>query len=148
MEATTTYRVKSTVSMERLDGETIAIDFDSGRFFSFRETAADLLWLVTQGVRIGQFSLVLRNYFTIAQDLKEIDKQIEEFLQALTVLNIIEPIADPPSKSIIEVVLPDDYVRAGWVSPMMTSNDQLADLLKIDPIHDVGEGGWPESPSP
>ena len=51
---------------------------------------------------------------------------------------------DPAEFSDVE--LPEDYLRGDWVSPLLVSNDELSDLLKIDPIHDVSESGWPESP--
>jgi hypothetical protein len=50
------------------------------------------------------------------------------------------------STGISDVELPEDYLRRDWVSPLLVSNDELSDLLKIDPIHDVTESGWPESP--
>jgi hypothetical protein len=146
----TTYRVKSSVSMERLDGETIAIDFLSGRFYSFRETGADLLWLISQGISSEHFARVLSEHFELREDSSEVSKQINDFLDALLTLNLVEIHADshvnsPPVDG--DIRLPDDYHRRGWVSPMLTSNDDLADLLKIDPIHDVSESGWPEFPS-
>jgi hypothetical protein len=146
----TTYRVKSSVSMERLDGETIAIDFLSGRFYSFRETGADLLWLISQGISSDHFARVLGEHFQLHEDSAEVSKQINDFLDALLTLNIIEIHTDLQANqtSADETIrLPDDYPRTEWVSPMLTSNDDLADLLKIDPIHDVSESGWPEFPS-
>ena len=142
------YRVLPTVSMERLDGETIVIDFESGRFYSFRESAADLLWLISLGIELTLFESVLRRYFKI-QDLSEVTIEIDSFIETILSLNLIE-------KNVVEdeigvgrltdVELPEDYLRGDWVSPLLMSNDELADLLKIDPIHDVSESGWPESP--
>ena len=142
------YRLLPTVSMERLDGETIVIDFESGRFYSFRESAADLLWLISLGIELTLFESVLRRYFKI-QDLSEVTIDIDSFIETILSLNLIE-------KNVVEdeigvgrltdVELPEDYLRGDWVSPLLMSNDELADLLKIDPIHDVTESGWPESP--
>ena len=64
-------------------------------------------------------------------------------------LNLIEMamlVDEIGSSPIANVELPEDYLRGDWVSPLLVSNDELADLLKIDPIHDVTESGWPESP--
>jgi hypothetical protein len=146
----TFYKLKASVSMERLDGETIAIDFVSGRFYSFRETGADLLWLITQGIGSDHFADVLGEYFQPQVDASEMSKHIKDFLEALITLNLIEIDTDNQGDKATaheSIHLPDDYHRTAWVSPMMTSNDDLADLLKIDPIHDVSESGWPEFPS-
>ncbi|MEI6095576.1 MAG: hypothetical protein WCR08_08990 [Gammaproteobacteria bacterium] len=142
------YRILPTVSMERLDGETIVIDFESGRFYSFRESAADLLWLISLGIELTLFESVLRRYFKI-QDLSEVAIDIDSFIETILSLNLIEKnvVEDEIGDGrVTDVELPEDYLRGDWVSPLLVSNDELADLLKIDPIHDVTESGWPESP--
>ena len=142
------YRVLPTVSMERLDGETIVIDFESGRFYSFRESAADLLWLISLGIELTLFESVLRRYFKI-QDLSKVTIEIDSFIETILSLNLIEKnvVEDEIGDGrVTDVELPEDYLRGDWVSPLLMSNDELADLLKIDPIHDVTESGWPESP--
>ena len=142
------YKVLPTVSMERLDGETIVIDFESGRFYSFRESAADLLWLISLGIDFELFESVLQRYFSI-QDINELTRDVDSFIETILSLNLIEKIvvnSEIGSAGLSDVELPEDYLRRDWVSPLLVSNDELSDLLKIDPIHDVTESGWPESP--
>jgi len=142
------YKVLSTVSMERLDGETIVIDFESGRFYSFRESAADLLWLISLGIDFELFESVLQRYFRVHEST-DLFQDIGSFIDTLLGLNLIEKSAvdsEIDSTGISDVELPEDYLRRDWVSPLLVSNDELSDLLKIDPIHDVTESGWPESP--
>ena len=138
------YRVLPTVSMERLDGEAIVIDFESGRFYSFRESAADLLWLISLGIEFELFESVIRKYFSVHEST-----DLGSFIETILSLNLIEAavlVDEIGSSPIANVELPEDYLRGDWVSPLLVSNDELADLLKIDPIHDVTESGWPESP--
>jgi hypothetical protein len=76
-------------------------------------------------------------------------QDIGSFIDTLLGLNLIEKSAvdsEIDSTGISDVELPEDYLRRDWVSPLLVSNDELSDLLKIDPIHDVTESGWPESP--
>jgi hypothetical protein len=134
--------------MERLDGETIVIDFESGRFYSFRESAADLLWLISLGIDFELFESVLQRYFRVHEST-DLFQDIGSFIDTLLGLNLIEKSAvdsEIDSTGISDVELPEDYLRRDWVSPLLVSNDELSDLLKIDPIHDVTESGWPESP--
>ena len=148
MLVTLRYKVLSTVSMERLDGETIVIDFESGRFYSFRESAADLLWLISLGIDFELFESVLQRYFRVHEST-DLFQDIGSFIDTLLGLNLIEKSAvdsEIDSTGISDVELPEDYLRRDWVSPLLVSNDELSDLLKIDPIHDVTESGWPESP--
>lgn len=142
------YRVLPTISMERLDGETIVIDFESGRFYSFRESAADLLWLISTGIEFALFESVLQKYFRVHEST-DLSQDVGSFIDTILGLNLIEKSTvgseiDPAEFSDVE--LPEDYLRGDWVSPLLVSNDELSDLLKIDPIHDVSESGWPESP--
>jgi len=142
------YQVLPSVSMERLDGETIVIDFESGRFYSFRESAADLLWLISTGIEFALFESVLQKYFRVHEST-DLFQDIGSFIDTLLGLNLIEKSAvdsEIDSTGISDVELPEDYLRRDWVSPLLVSNDELSDLLKIDPIHDVTESGWPESP--
>jgi hypothetical protein len=134
--------------MERLDGETIVIDFESGRFYSFRESAADLLWLISLEIEFALFESVLQRYFRVHEST-DLFQDIGSFIDTLLGLNLIEKSAvdsEIDSTGISDVELPEDYLRRDWVSPLLVSNDELSDLLKIDPIHDVTESGWPESP--
>lgn len=145
---TSRFKVLPTVSMERLDGETIVIDFESGRFYSFRESAADLLWLISTGIEFASFETVLQKYFRVPEST-DLSQDIGSFIDTILGLNLIEKItvgSEIDSTGISDVDLPEDYLRGDWVSPLLVSNDELSDLLKIDPIHDVSESGWPESP--
>ena len=73
------YRVLPTISMERLDGETIVIDFESGRFYSFRESAADLLWLISTGIEFALFESVLQKYFRVHEST-DLSKDVGSFI--------------------------------------------------------------------
>ena len=145
---TVQYTVLPTVSMERLDGETIVIDFESGRFYSFRESAADLLFLISLGIEFELFESIIRKYFSVHEST-DLSEDIGSFIETILSLNLIEMailVDEIGSSPIANVELPEDYLRGDWVSPLLVSNDELADLLKIDPIHDVTESGWPETP--
>ena len=137
------WRVKDeSVSLERLEGETILINFDSGQYFSFRGTSADVLWLVQTGVARSEWPQVLQGAFPGLVWTSEIDREVDEFLAGLEASGIIER-ADGPAAELVP--LPDDYVRTEWSTPSVAGNDDLADLLVIDPIHDTGDDGWPQA---
>jgi hypothetical protein len=128
--------------MERLDGETILINFDSGEYFSFRGSSADILWLIDAGVDRQHWISVLRDAFENSPIGGEIVAEIDSFLTELADAGVIEPSVSsggPPAS------LPNDYARVAWTPPSVHANDDLADLLLIDPIHDTGEDGWPKT---
>jgi len=135
------YRLKTaSLSMERLDGEAIAIDFATGKYFSFQGPAADLIWLLQSEVPRSAWNSIIIDAFGDSANSVEILTEIERFLGELDALGLIEPvewltgIAEP---------LPRDYERGEWEAPKIWVEDELAELLVIDPIHDTGDDGWP-----
>jgi hypothetical protein len=130
------------LSIERLDGEIIAIDFLSGKYGSFIGPSADLLWLVQLGVPRQKWVKLLEDSFVSLPATEELEREVESFLQSMTELGIIEPAGQ--LDGIVES-LPADYVRGIWTTPVYAIEDDLVDLLIIDPIHDTSDDGWPQA---
>ncbi len=133
---------QSDLSIERLDGEIIAIDFLSGKYGSFIGPSADLLWLVQLGVPRQKWVKLLEDSFVSLPATEELEREVESFLQSMTELGIIEPAGQ--LDGIVES-LPADYVRGIWTTPVYAIEDDLVDLLIIDPIHDTSDDGWPQA---
>ncbi len=129
--------------MERLDGEVIIVDFESGHYYSFRGTAADILWLIDHGIATSAWQAILPVYYP-GLDWSTAEGGVVVFLERLVDLGLIVTV-DGGSLSVID--LPDDMERVAWTDPEMLVNDELADLLVIDPIHDVSDDGWPATPA-
>lgn len=130
--------------MERLDGETILINFDSGEYFSFRGPSADILWLIDAGVDRLHWLSILRDAFGASLPDAVMETDIESFLLELSTAGVIA--RSGPSQG-PAVSLPDDYTRIDWTAPTIQGNEDLADLLLIDPIHDTDDEGWPQAKS-
>jgi hypothetical protein len=130
------------LSIERLDGEIIAIDFLSGKYGSFIGPSADLLWLVQLGVPRQKWLKLLADSFTRVPAGEELDSDVDSFLQSMADLGIIEPTGE--LDGMVES-LPADYVRGIWTKPLYAIEDDLVDLLIIDPIHDTSDDGWPQT---
>jgi hypothetical protein len=137
------WRVREeSVSMERLDGETILINFDTGQYFSFQGSSADVLWLVQSGVDATYWPEVLQDAFPGLQWDETVETEVRSFLNGLVEVGVIEATTESGGPG---DPLPEDYLRGAWSAPSVFANDDLADLLVIDPIHDTSEDGWPQS---
>jgi hypothetical protein len=66
--------------------------------------------------------------------------KIDEFVSKLISENIILETTETKFET---VVLPEDYQRVEWATPVLLVFNDLADLLLIDPIHDTSLDGWP-----
>lgn len=131
------------LAMERLDGEVIIVDFESGHYYSFQGPAADLLWLIDHGIATEKWPEILASAYTMP-DWSAVVDDIRTFIDGLVELTLVTP-ADSALSTLID--LPDDTGRGEWTAPEMLINDELSDLLVIDPIHDVSDDGWPATPT-
>ncbi|CAB4578224.1 unannotated protein [freshwater metagenome] len=137
------YRLRqSDLSIERLDGEIIAIDFLSGKYGSFIGPSADVLWLVQLGVPRKNWVKLLEDSFVSLPGSEELESDVDAFLQSMADLGIIEPAGELDG---MVDSLPADYVRGIWTPPVYAIEDDLVDLLVIDPIHDTSDDGWPQA---
>ena len=137
------YRLRqSDLSIERLDGEVIAIDFLSGKYGSFIGPSADVLWLVQLGVPRKNWVKLLEDSFVSLPGSEELESDVDAFLQSMADLGIIEPAGELDG---MVDSLPADYVRGIWTPPVYAIEDDLVDLLVIDPIHDTSDDGWPQA---
>jgi hypothetical protein len=125
------------VSFERLDGEVVVISFETGKYFNSNNSAADIFYLIENGVPQNSWSKILSLNFTVFDEQNSgisnfLDVALEEKLILVT-----------DQVEIKQIELPTDYVRKGWEPPSLLVFDDLADLLLIDPIHDTSTSGWP-----
>ena len=130
----------SAISFERLDGEVVIISFETGKYFNSNGSAADLLYLIEQGVPQNNWEAILANSFS---GFEMDSHEMQLFLKQLVDEKIVLAGASP---STLTTELPADYARTTWVPPHLRVFDDLADLLLIDPIHDTSVEGWPTTP--
>lgn len=124
---------------ERLDGEVIIINLQTGLYFSLSGSAADLWSLADDGLPVEQWISALDGQFSSPV----MSEDIEGFLGTLMDNGLVEILesSDPmPGRSID---LPDDYARGAWTGPVLEVFEDLQDLILVDPIHDVSDDGWP-----
>lgn len=132
----TKYKVSSSISSERLNGEIIIISFDSGDYFSCFGTASDILTLINQGANIDQIFETLSIYFKETS----VEDQVLSFIKSCLNEKII---VESDAKSGTDFNLPNDYDRSKWNEPILEKFSEYNDLLLIDPVHDSSLEGWP-----
>jgi len=72
-----------------------------------------------------------------------IDEAVGAFLAELAREGLIVPDSSPaPDSPQPEAPSPED--PAAFVSPTLRKYTDMQNLLLLDPVHEVGEGGWPE----
>jgi len=124
---------------EVIDGEAILLDVTTGSYFSADHVGAAVWSLVSAGVPVETTAQVIADRFE--HDLDKVTGDVEAFVGDLHRRGLIqrrEQAADEAS-AIANLVL----IAKAYEAPQLAVYEDMQDLLFIDPIHDVGEAGWP-----
>ncbi|MCX6033087.1 MAG: PqqD family protein [Chloroflexi bacterium] len=147
MTETTFYANGPSVIGEVLGGEAIIVNLESGAYYSLDGAGAEVWTAAQSGATLAQvIDLAVARFSgvpaTIAADVTAL---VEELVaEGLLVAGSAStaPAADP--SAVVAAPLPD---RPPFVKPILEKYTDMADLLLLDPIHEVDEQGWPH-PAP
>jgi hypothetical protein len=137
-----TYCVRtSAVVSENIDGEVIAIHLKRGHYYSMRGTAALIWgWLDAAGSR-QTIETRLTDLFGWLEE--PMWKTVDEFLGQLVEEGLAEETPEVPSLTEAGAPASNGASRGVFEPPILERHTDMQDLLVLDPIHDVGERGWP-----
>jgi hypothetical protein len=125
---------------ETLSDETLVIDTASGVFFSLRGVASVLWAMLAYPTSEGELRAAVREHFT---DARDVDGDVDSFVNALLADGLVVETDDGTTADPVPVTWPETYEP-----PVLKKYDDMADLLLVDPIHDVAaDKGWPHRPS-
>jgi len=122
---------------ERLDGETIIVNMRTGRYLSLKGPSSDIWYLITQGVPRASWLNELSRVWPSPRE-----SEVNSFVSKLIDQELVRH--TEPSSLTGPVTLPLDMPRERWLLEDPEEFDDLADLILIDPVHDVDEEGWPK----
>jgi len=140
------YRINSPkVTSQVTDGEAVLIHFDSGRYYSADGSGGEILDALARGQSVDEIvgGLAARH----GAQRAEIAAAVAPFVDELIAEELIVP-ADGPSEPGVGADFADaasfaSAPTAGFETPRLRTYSELADLLRLDPIHDVDAAGWP-----
>jgi hypothetical protein len=120
----------------QFDDEIILANFDTGIYYSLVETGADIWLGLKSGASIEEISAAF-----VKSEVSEYTVTTEEitnFIDKLLTEKIIAPRDGNPNRE-------PWSIRFGIPAspPKLDRFDDLRDLLLLDPVHDVSDGGWP-----
>jgi|SoiMethySBSTD1v2_1073268.scaffolds.fasta_scaffold1408071_2 coenzyme PQQ synthesis protein D (PqqD) len=139
--AATCFRVNQThVAHETFDGETLAINLDTGTYYSLPGISGQIwVWLL-EGASLETISQALFDLYEGERAI--IETEAEHFIETLRAENLIS--SDKLSAISAPVVLAKNEAdKRPFVTPTIEIHSDLQDLLLLDPIHDTDAAGWP-----
>ena len=133
------------VVFENFGDEVILLNLKSGRYYSLDPIGMVYWDYLVQGVRPADILVHLRAVYGRQPAAAEISPHLDALLAEFQSEQLVRP--SEASRSIAEsaqpkTTLPDQYAR-----PALAKFDDVADILLLDPVHDVGDAGWPNPPA-
>lgn len=130
---------KSCVTHDRLQDEVIIINVATGSYYSGSGTAADIWSLFAQGTSLAEAARKLASEYSCNEHdvLRDVDRCVGFLLErGLLQQN------DQAASTMTDLVLPQS-VRTDWNAPDFDEYTDMWDLIKLDPIHEADDVGWP-----
>jgi|KBSSwiStaDraftv2_1062776.scaffolds.fasta_scaffold1419758_1 hypothetical protein len=127
------------ISHERLGDEVIIINVTSGAYYAGSGTAADLWTLITQGASIEEAATLLAAVHGC--DRQSALRDVKACLDVLVTRAVLQQ--DDRSNGREATLALPEIDRGPWVAPFFSEYLDMWDLIQLDPIHDVGDAGWP-----
>jgi hypothetical protein len=124
------------VISELMDGELVLVHFDSGCYYSVTGVGADVCQLLSAGCTVGQVVDRLTAHYRLPQS--RVGSDVRSYVEQLAQEKLLVPVVNA-SRAEREVAL----TTANYETPRFEKFDDMADQLLLDPIHDMGESGWP-----
>jgi hypothetical protein len=135
------YRVDSpSVIYEKFDAELVAIHLDTGSYHSLMGAAADAFLLLSEEATAPELAEALQKKYE--GTVEDISKALGPFLTALEREKLIAKVEARKPRG--PLVLQADGARLPFVPPSLEAYHDLQSLFLLDPVHEVGDRGWPE----
>ena len=139
------YRINSPkVTSQVTDGEAVLIHFDSGRYYSADGSGGEILDALARGQSVDEIVDALVARHSLRRDA--IAPAVQDFVDELVAEALIVP-ADAAGAADAGSVGFTSAPAATFEAPHLRTYSELADLLRLDPIHDVDAAGWPVAKS-
>lgn len=127
------------VVSETIDNESIILHHGTGHYFSTRDSGAVIWSGIEAGLSFGALCLRLQEACSI--EALSAERAVNAFIQELGEKDLVR-VGDERSQRVPTL----EPVRSVPFSPPnLEQHDDLADMLLLDPIHDVTDDGWPSA---
>jgi len=140
------YRIKEPeIIYETFDDEVIIINLDNGNYYSAQHTAAQIWGYLAKGLSIERVIEQIQSHYK--GNAAHVTQSVSAFLDQLSEDSLVVLVEEEDSPFEQQVnssmPLPALSTLPEFEPPKLERYTDMQDLLLLDPIHDVGEQGWP-----
>jgi Coenzyme PQQ synthesis protein D (PqqD) len=146
MQLSARYKInEQQVIQETIEGEAVIVNLVSGNYYSLDKVGAEIWGKIENGKSLDEIlGLILKVY---RGDPAAIETSVKSLIDELAKEGLIVPDAptdagspQSPSLSTVEMRALEEFE-----APVLKKYSDMQDLLLLDPIHEVDEGGWPNA---
>jgi hypothetical protein len=135
------FRVNApSVIFEKFDDELVAINLDTGVYHSLTGAAADAFELLTEEGSEREVAAALAAKYAASSDT--IEGALGPFFEQLRKEGLIHQVEVRKDRGPLR--LAGETTGVTFSAPTLEAYRDLQSLFLLDPVHDVGEEGWPE----
>jgi len=140
----TCFRINApAVIHEKFDDELVAINLDTGVYHSLSGAAADAFQLLTKEATLAEVAEALATKYSPGADV--IRAALTPFFEQLRKEDLICQVENGQARPPLQ--LEGGRSDVPFVAPTLEAYRDLQSLFLLDPVHEVGEEGWP-NPAP
>ena len=127
---------------ETVDGEALIMDMVTGSYYTCRDSSTIAWEALKAGVATSDVAALISNAYRV--ELGNVERDVERFVDDLLGDEMLVPLDGsaapaPPATTNGSVI--------GEYQPLRFDRyTDLADLILLDPVHDVSDAGWPHEP--
>ena len=125
---------------EQVVGEAVIVNLDNGHYFSTDQVGAVVWSMIAQAHSVAAIMTWATSTY---DDSGSVQQDLEAFLGELQSSQLVSVVAEPPEPSadVGQQEAPKVYEK-----PELHTFADMEELLLLDPVHDIGEQGWPSLP--
>jgi len=139
------FRVNSpAVIYERFDNELVAIHLSTGVYHSMTGVATEAFVLLMEEATAAELAEVLAARYAATSG--QIVTALGPFLEQLQKEKLIVPVETRKPRGPLSAAGKESGLP--FVAPSLQAFNDLEGLLLLDPIHEVGDEGWPPPSEP
>jgi len=132
------------VIFERFDEELVAINMDKGTYHSMAGSGADTFVLLSEEATARELADVLSNRYAATPE--QIGTALVSFLEQLQKEQLIVTVETRKARDPLRIAGNESGLP--FTAPSLQAFRDLEGLLLLDPIHEVGDEGWPPPSEP
>jgi hypothetical protein len=134
------YRVSSPkVIRESFEGEVILVHLDTGTYYSLRGTGATLWELLAASASFSEIAGQFVSAYGVSNAVIEVD--LQRFIAELLAEDLLSEELETVSAPSVAPVTVGSGVA--YQEPVLEKFSDMQELLLLDPVHEVGQDGWP-----